>query len=217
MEELNFDIDAILDDIDNEINDENSEFTDFESTDFESVGSFDEDLEVSESATNLESITPVKESLHKIPGKHKLKWDSIFKGKKNDDKEEDENFTMYQSIDVKSSSTWFEDLNSGEEKLRLKALKEKIHELVVTKTKLNLKVSRRKPSRLDFNQYYSMLLNSLKDDSFTRSEIFVEFSGYFSDSIYNMFKLLDKKWRILIINDLTTKYKITDLDSLDFN
>jgi hypothetical protein len=47
-----------------------------------------------------------------------------------------------------------------------------------------------------------LLRNNLKDESFTNVELFNELAVYFSDNLFNMFKLLDKKWRNLIINEL---------------
>ena len=43
---------------------------------------------------------------------------------------------------------------------------------------------------------------NLKGESFTNIELFNELAVYFSDNLYNMFKLLDKKWRNLIILEL---------------
>jgi hypothetical protein len=42
----------------------------------------------------------------------------------------------------------------------------------------------------------------LKDESFTNVELFNELAVYFSDNLFNMFKLLDNKWRNLIIEEL---------------
>ena len=43
---------------------------------------------------------------------------------------------------------------------------------------------------------------NLKDESFTNVELFNELAVYFSDNLFNMFKLLDNNWRNLIINEL---------------
>jgi len=50
--------------------------------------------------------------------------------------------------------------------------------------------------------YYSLLKENLKDESFTNIELFNELAVYFSDNLFNMFKLLDNNWRNLIINEL---------------
>ena len=39
-------------------------------------------------------------------------------------------------------------------------------------------------------------------ESFTNIELFNELAVYLSDNLFNMFKLLDNKWRNLIINEL---------------
>jgi hypothetical protein len=69
-------------------------------------------------------------------------------------------------------------------------------------TEINFLNNRRKPSRVDFNQYYSLLRKHLSDESFTNIELFNELSVYFSDNLFNMFKLLDNNWRNLIIAEL---------------
>jgi len=81
-------------------------------------------------------------------------------------------------------------------------LKEKVYECLAKHTDLNFLNSRRKPSRVDFNHYYHILKNNLKDENFTNVELFNELSVYFSDNLFNMYKLLDNKWRNQIINEL---------------
>jgi hypothetical protein len=62
--------------------------------------------------------------------------------------------------------------------------------------------NRRKPSRVDFNNYYLLLIIELDSERFTNVELFNELAVYFSDNLFNMFKLLDNKWRNLIILEL---------------
>ena len=62
--------------------------------------------------------------------------------------------------------------------------------------------NRRKPSRTDFNSYYNLLKIELEEESFTNVELFNELAVYFSDNLFNMFKLLDNKWRNMIISEL---------------
>ena len=54
------------------------------------------------------------------------------------------------------------------------------------------------------------------EENFSRSEIFVELSYYFSDNLFNMFKLLDKSSSAAIISELMTKYKVSHIKSVDF-
>ena len=81
-------------------------------------------------------------------------------------------------------------------------VKEKVYDVLTTKTKLNLLNNRRKPSKIDFNSYYSILKRELVNERFSNVELFNELSVYFSDNLFNMFKLLDNRWRNVIIEEL---------------
>ena len=144
-------------------------------------------------------------SKHTIQGKHSLKYDSIFKGKKEDPLTEDNieistSFNDNFELD-KSSHYWFESVDN-ENYIKEKKIKEKVYGVLSEHTDLNFLNNRRKPSRVDFNQYYSLLKNNLQKESFTNIELFNELAVYFSDNLFNMFKLLDNKWRNLIISEL---------------
>jgi hypothetical protein len=146
-------------------------------------------------------------SKHKIEGKHSLKYDSIFKGKKEDPLNEEDDTEMFsgyfkETIEVDKSSQYHHESIDNEVYIRAKRVKERVYEVLKDKTQLNFLNNRRKPSRIDFNNYYELLKNNLKEDSFTNTEIFNELSVYFSDNLFNMFKLLDNKWRNLIIDEL---------------
>jgi hypothetical protein len=143
-------------------------------------------------------------SKHKVQGKHSLKYDSIFKGKKEDISEEDDINPYYfnDNFEVDKSSILYEESQENEKYLRNKKVKERVYEVLQTKTKLNFLNNRRKPSKIDFNNYYHLLKVELEADKFTNVEIFNELSVYFSDNLFNMFKLLDNKWRNLIIKEL---------------
>ncbi len=80
--------------------------------------------------------------------------------------------------------------------------KEKVYEVLAEHTDLNFLNNRRKPSRTDFNHFYYLLKTNLQEENFTNVEIFNELAVYFSDNLFNMFKLLDNRWRNLIISEL---------------
>jgi hypothetical protein len=145
-------------------------------------------------------------SKHKMEGKHSLKYDSIFKGKKEDplDESDPDGFSLYykESIEVDKSSNYYFESMDNENYIRTKLIKEKVYIVLRDHTSMNFLNNRRKPSRVDFNNYYDLLKNNLKEESFTNIELFNELSVYFSDNLFNMFKLLDNKWRNLIINEL---------------
>lgn len=223
--------DEELDDMDNEFEDEqvndslpeedDSDDTDSDVVDQIDLGDDDDNLdiiiEIDEDDLDLESEsseTKTEEtdsdivlSKHKLEGKHSLKYDSIFKGKKEDPLDEEEgtsSFDVYQkdTIEVDRSSNYYFESIDNEKYIRSKQVKEKVYEVLSEHTNINFLNNRRKPSRVDFNQYYNTLKVNLQTESFTNVELFNELAVYFSDNLFNMFKLLDKKWRNLIISEL---------------
>jgi len=183
---------------------------DDDDSDLEIIIEIDEDdlkLDEPESTTEVESSEDeIILSKHKIEGKHSLKYDSIFKGKKEDPVDEDslDGFSHYfkETIEVDKSSAYHTESMDNESYIRAKLVKERVYDVLKENTTINFLNNRRKPSRNDFNQYYSLLRMNLKDESFTNVELFNELAVYFSDNLFNMFKLLDNSWRNLIINEL---------------
>lgn len=145
-------------------------------------------------------------SKHKMEGKHSLKYDSIFKGKQEDiNSETDIDMSIVfrkDTIEVDKSSQYYFESIDNESYIRSKLVKERVYIILEKHTTINFFNNRRKPSRVDFNNYYQLLKTHLKDESFTNIELFNELAVYFSDNLFNMFKLLDNKWRNLIIIEL---------------
>jgi hypothetical protein len=223
-----------LDDIENEFDDESSEVEstpedisdenepgeeessgldlDDDDDDIDIIIEIDEDdLDIIEPESVVKTEEPdpdeVVLSKHKLEGKHSLKYDSIFKGKKDDPLDEEDDtisFDTYKKDTIeldKSSNYYFESIDN-EKYIRSKQVKERVYEVLEKNTSINFLNNRRKPSRTDFNQYYNILKGNLQSESFTNIELFNELAVYFSDNLFNMFKLLDKKWRNLIILEL---------------
>jgi len=183
-----------------EVEEESIEIDSDEFTD--DVIEIDDDDLVLESEEKTDDVVLSK---HKIQGKHSLKYDSIFKGKKEDPLSEDSyemgtSFNDTFEVD-KSSHYWFESIDN-ENYIKDKRIKEKVYQVLSEHTDINFLNNRRKPSRVDFNQYYYLLKTNLQQESFTNIELFNELAVYFSDNLFNMFKLLDNKWRNLIITEL---------------
>lgn len=145
-------------------------------------------------------------SKHKQEGKHSLKYDSIFKGKKDDPLDEDgmDNISSYHkdTIEVDKSSNYYFESIDNEKYVRTKLVKERVYVVLTEHTSINFLNNRRKPSRNDFNQYFSLLKTHLVEESFTNIELFTELAVYFSDNLFNMFKLLDNRWRNMVISEL---------------
>jgi len=179
-----------------------------------------EDSIISDDGDNLDIVIEISEdeienseveedvvlSKHKVQGKHSLKYDSIFKGKKEEKlSEEDFDHTgMYfnEKFEVDKSSFFYVESQDNEFYIRQKNVKEKVYQVLLNHTTINFLNNRRKPSKSDFNHYYHLLKVNLEQDGFTNIELFNELSVYFSDNLFNMFKLLDNKWRNLIIVEL---------------
>lgn len=202
--DLSFDDDDDLDESQSEI-----EIDDDEELDI--IIEIDEDeLELdlsSEPVVETESEDDIVLSKHKLEGKHSLKYDSIFKGKKDDPVDEDDTSDLFsgyykESIEVDRASNYHFESIDNEIYIRTKLVKERVYAILQEHTTINFLNNRRKPSRVDFNNYYQLLRVHLKDESFTNVELFNELSVYFSDNLFNMFKLLDNKWRNLIISEL---------------
>jgi hypothetical protein len=170
----------------------------------EIVNNFVEDEKVIDKTTE-DPKTEVIFSKHTINRKHSLNYDSIFKGKKDSPLSEDEiDFsTQYnETFEVdKSSIYWYESVDN-ENYTKEKRIKEKVYDVLAQYTDINFLNNRRKPSRVDFNQFYYLLKTNLQDENFSNVEIFNELAVYFSDNLFNMFKLLDNKWRNQIILEL---------------
>lgn len=183
-----------------DMDDDSVEIEDEIYDDDDSVDSEEEDVFDKEEETNNVVL-----SKHTLQGKHSLRYDSIFKGKKEDPLTEDDievhsNFNDNFEVD-KSSMYWFESVDN-ENYIKDKRLKEKVYQVLSEHTDINFLNNRRKPSKVDFNNYYYLLRTNLQNESFTNIELFNELAVYFSDNLFNMFKLLDNKWRNLIISEL---------------
>ncbi len=181
---------------------------------------------MSSESNNKETEDQNEESKHKIKGKHSLEYDSIFKGKKKK-YDEDDVYLEYEEFDpdyhvprqesfnFDVGSSYYQENMKSSESHRLRQLREDIYEIIVSKTNINIKSSRRKPGRVDFNNYLTVLIDNLDTNKYSYTEVFTEFSFYFSDNLVNMFKLLDEKWGGKISKELEDKANL-DLDDLDF-
>lgn len=161
---------------------------------------------------------------HKLDGKHSLKRDTIFKGKLDDSEQvsAEENISYYtdtveniSSYQIQVGSIFEQESRYQQDYLNQKKLSQDVFELLQDKTEIDFTSNRRKPNRTTFNGYYKMLLTEL-DTKYSQSEIFVELSYYFTDNIFNMFKLLEKKYATNIIKELNQKGYLQDIGNINF-
>lgn len=179
------------------------------------------DVDAAEPEVSEEDALGVNDltSKHQEYKKHALKHDDIFKGKKvikKEDEEEDEDH-YNDKIVIDPGLVAHEEAYDNANYHRLKKLKEEVHKILVHNTDLDFTKNRRKPGPSDFNKFYSIVKNKLDTTIYTKCEIFVELSYYFSDNLYNMFKMLNKKDGAEIVKELRTYMKMNKkLDDVDF-
>ena len=168
-------------------------------------------------------------SKHKITGTHKLSHDSIFLGKKNKEVEESD---LYIDIDNKQqnykpslSSGYSMERENPNETARLNEMRNIMYDILKDDLKVikihkdNTFAPRRKPSQADFNKNFKYLIENLDMTIYTHSEVFAEFSFYFSENLQNMFRLLNVELGGKVSSDLRRNSKnkgLLDLNEVDF-
>jgi len=179
----------------------------------------EEEEDEDESEDDIDIMFKFNTNNHKIEGKHSLKRDTIFKGKVEDEEEFHsyitEEYAPTDGFPIEAGSAYeFESKHNDEYVNRLELSKD-VYRLLSDNTELDFTSNRRKPNRQAFNDYYRMLLNNL-GKKYTKSEIFVELSYYFTDNIFNMFKLLDKEYATQIIFELKKSGYLDNLNNINF-
>jgi hypothetical protein len=146
-----------------------------------------------------------KISKHQQQGKHSLNYDIIFKGRKeelNEDEANTSTFDYQDSFQYDPGTPFYDEAYNNTDVEKRRKIKQKVYDIVKDKTEINLKTSRRKPSKVAFNKYFILIKKELKDENFNNIELFNELAVYFSDNLMSIFKLLDNQWRNLIIKEL---------------
>lgn len=199
---------------------------DNEKQDIEEVGindnmdDFDEDDlgtdEEGEELDEFELLYKLNTNKHRQEGKHKLKRDTLFKGKEERKGKEFEEDSTDGNTDYTDIVNFFKhESDSYEEYLEQNNLTKDVHDILSDKTNIDFTQNRRKPNKETFNKYYNILLKEL-GFQYTKSEIFVTLSYYFTDNIFNMFKLLDKVPATIILKELKKKGYLKNLDGINF-
>lgn len=171
-----------------------------------------DDVNDIEKNNNFDILHRFNTNKHKQEGKHSLKRDTIFKGKKDDKNDE---FTHNDDSYYDNVNIFEIQYNENDDIISSTDLIKDIYDILDKETDIDFKQNRRKPNKDSFNNYYNLLVKEL-GYRYTRSEIFVELSYYFTDNIFNMFKLLDKKPAMNIIKELTQKGFLKNLDGINF-
>jgi hypothetical protein len=182
----------------------------------------DEKIENKSNSSNkqgdLNAIYRFNNNKHKREGRHSLKRDTIFKGKENKSEAGDEELSdhpLNKIYKIESGSLFEQESRNNEDYVNQKNLSNDVFEMLEKHTDLDFKNNRRKPNKQSFNDYYRLLLEHLSI-KYTHSELFVELAYYFSDNIFNIFKLLDKKYATIVIRELKSKGYLKNLDNINF-
>lgn len=204
----------------NNVNEEfDEEFEEGFDEDFESKIDIEDDMETGmsdEDINKFDLLFHFNTNKHKQDGKHRLKEDTIFKGKNEKKYEEFDEYGFELNNDYSDIVNFFdvgsiENTNSTEQT----NLTKDVYEILSTKTDIDFLQNRRKPNKDAFNGYYNLLLENL-EFKYTKSEMFVELSFYFTDNIFNMYKLLDKEPATIIIKELINKGYLKELQNINF-
>jgi len=171
-----------------------------------------------EENVDFDLIYRLNTNKHRQEGKHTLQRDTIFKGKLEEKNEVVNDGYVINADTIHNDTFKIMDLdfdNYTEDYLNQNNLTKDVFNILETKTDLDFKQNRRKPNKETFNNYYNLLLKEL-GFRYTKSEIFVELSYYFTDNIFNMFKLLDKRPATIIIKELMQKGYLKNINGIDF-
>lgn len=154
---------------------------------------------------------------HKIEGTHALKRDTIFMGKLDEEDENSESSYSFDdsNCDIEKGTNYEFESKFQDDYNYKKDLSLDIYTILKSKTDIDFLSNRRKPNRLVFNQYYKLCIEELHK-KYSKSEIFVELAYYFTDSIFNMFKMLDKKYATSIILELKEKGYLKSMGNIKF-
>ncbi len=176
----------------------------------------DDDITEIEENVDFDLIYRLNTNKHRQEGKHALKRDTIFKGKIEE--KQDVEDSPYSTVDSYNDSFKGFDVEFDsytDDYMNQNNLTKDIHKVLEEQTNLDFRQNRRKPNKETFNRYYNLLLKEL-GFRYTKSEIFVELSYYFTDNIFNMFKLLDKRPATIIIKELIQKGYLKDINDVNF-
>jgi hypothetical protein len=173
---------------------------------------FDENGEIIEIETDFDIIFKETSNKHKLDGRHSLKDDTILKG--NTDTNSDENEGSYAELDELNFNPVI-DLFSDDDVVYNKELSEDIYNILKEHTGHDMFQTRTKPNKTIFNNYLDVCIKH-SGRKYNKCEIFVELSTYFTDNIFNMFKILSKEHTIDIMKELRKQGYIENIGTVDF-
>lgn len=200
-----------------EVQDEDVEFDEVLAEDIQELPTEDDD----EGSDEIDVMFKFNTNNHKQEGKHALKRDTIFKGKLDGESTGPEELMQFpeeislDGLPIEVGSNYEFESKYNDLYVNRQNLSKDVYDILKEKTDLDFSCNRRKPNRGAFNDYYKMLLENL-GKQYSKSELFVELSFYFTDNIFNMFKLLDKEYATSIIIELKQGGYLDNLNNINF-
>ena len=119
------------------------------------------------------------------------------------------------SYDIEKGSAYEHESHFNEDYKHKQELTKDVYDILDTETDIDFLANRRKPNKETFNEYYDMCVDNLSI-KYTKIEIFVELSYYFTDNLFNMFKLLNEKNATGLIIELKDKNRLKDIGNINF-
>lgn len=219
----NINIDDDIDNSNKSLNDnDDNDDNDYNEDDDDDNDTIDNSINYDDVESDLDVYFKYGTNNHKLDGKHSLKRDTILNGKLNESNEIESQakshgieYYTHDSSPSFDMTSLENDNKYNDDVISKKKLSEDVYNLLKNNTDLDFTSNRRKPNKATFNNYYKMILNNI-DSQYSKSEIFVELSYYFTDNIFNMYKLLDKKYATIIIMELREKGFLNNLNSINF-
>lgn len=172
----------------------------------------DENGDITNDDTDFDIIFKETSNKHKLDGRHSLKDDTILKG--NNETNSDENDGSYAEFNDLNFNP-INDIFSDDDVIYNKELSEDIYNILIEHTEHDMLQPRTKPNKIIFNNYLDICINNT-NRKYNKSEIFVELSTYFTDNIFNMFKLLSKENTVAIMKELRKEGYIENIGTVDF-
>lgn len=197
-----------------------------EQEDIFEINDDDVELEIDEDEESLDPFDlkfTSSVNKHKLEGTHRLQKDVIFNPEISDTSDEiiEEDSTYID--DYEASRETYNDIykhvhgadQEFEGFITDIELSNDVYEILSTRTKIDLTSNRRKPNKATFNNYYEMLIKDLHN-KYSKAEIFVELTHYFTDNLFNGFKLLEKKHATGILLEMKDKGYLKDIGDMTF-
>jgi len=152
----------------------------------------------------------LKANKHKIGGTHQLERDILLKGKDYQSESLDGDYLLDTEYEVDLTQKLNEQ-KLDEQYDYDKQLKKDVYNILKNYTDYNFDKNRRIPPKEVFNRYYKAIVEKLHN-KYSKCDLVVEYSGYFTEELSNTVKYLNKEYMNDIIIEMKSKGKLSFLN-----